>query len=392
MRVTDMIDISTVVLWNGVALILTGALFLLYWTWQKRSADLFWWYLPFLFGLLAAFSVALRPYFSPFWVESSDALLLILAYGALWQAARVFHHRDGVMVPVVVATAFWLLASVLLTAVSNGPYIDALLQGGMITVFNCAAAYEFWLGRDGERLPSRTALVVILVLNAVFQATIHLFAPLLPAPLGMRAIEAWAVIIYNVEVLFLALSITMLIIALTRERVAEVYHRLAIHDPLTGLLNRLTFDNHLSEAVEGDGKPYALLAIDIDHFKKVNDTYGHHVGDAVLVQAARTIEHGLRHSDRLYRFGGEEFVCLLPGAGLEAAKAVAERIRKSVAETVTLVREGEVRFTVSIGVAASPDGARAREAVMADADAALYLAKQRGRNRVEIAVFDMAAA
>ncbi len=389
-RVIAMIDIPTVVLWNGVALALTGALFLLYWAWQTRSTDLFWWYLPFLFGLLAAFSVVLQPFLPAFWGATGNALLLVLAYGALWQASRVFHQRSSVVLPIVAITAVWFLVSLLLAYSGRSAYIDGLLQGGLICLFNCGAVYEFWRGRAGEKLPSRMAVVVILAVNALFQAGIHLFAPLLPAPLGLQEVAAWAVITYNVEVLFLALSITMLVISLSRERVAEAYHQLAIHDPLTGLLNRLTFDSHLIEA--GDGRPYALLAIDIDHFKKVNDTFGHHVGDAVLVQAARTIEQALRRSDRLYRFGGEEFFCSLPGASCEMARLAAERIRKSVAETVTLVREGEVRFTISIGVAASEDGSRSRAAVMADADAALYLAKKRGRNRVEVAVFDKVAA
>ncbi len=391
-RAAQMIDIPTVILWNGVALSLVGTFFLLYWGWQSRSAGLFWWYLPFLFGLLAAFSVLAREMSFAFWGERGSTVLIILAYGGLWQAARVFGKRSHVMLPVVVLVAGWLALSVALGHFGGSAYFDTLFRGALITLFNGGAAYEFWRGRRREPLPSRMAVVFILAVNALFQAAIHVFSPFLPAPLGVQEVTAWAVVIYNAEVLFLALSMAMLVIALFRERVAEEYHQLAIHDPLTGLLNRLTFDTHLADEASGPTGPYALMVIDIDHFKKINDSFGHHVGDAVIVQAARTIERGLRRSDRLYRFGGEEFVCLLPDVNADVARMVAERIRKSFADVITLVPEGEVRATISIGVAASRDGSRERAAVMADADSALYLAKRGGRNRVEVSTFDQAAA
>lgn len=387
-----MIDIPTVILWNGVALSLVGAIFLLYWGWQSRSAGLFWWYLPFLFGLLAAFSVLMRPMPFAFWGERGSTLLIILAYGGLWQAARVFADRSHVMLPVLVLAAGWLALSVALGHFGGGIYFGNLALGALITLFNAGAAYEFWRGRKQEPLPSRMAVVFILVVNALFQAIIHLFSPFLPAPLGVQEVTAWAVVVYNAEVLFLALSMAMLVIALFRERVAEEYHQLAIHDPLTGLLNRLTFDAHLADETSVPTGPYALMVIDIDHFKKINDSFGHHVGDEVIIQAARTIERGLRRSDRLYRFGGEEFVCLLPGVNGDVARMIAERIRKSFSEVITLVPEGEVHATISIGVAASRDGSRAHAAVLADADSALYLAKRGGRNRVEVSTFDQAAA
>lgn len=387
-----MIDIHTVIFWNGVALSLVGAIFMLYWGKQRRSAGLLWWYLPFFLGLLAAFSALAQGKPFAFWGERGHTLLVILAYGGLWQAARVFGNRSSVIVPIMALAAGWFVVSFALARFEGEAYLDTLFRGALITFFNGGAAYEFWRGRKHEPLPSRMTVVFILAVNTLFQAAIHLFSPLLPAPLGGRPVTAWAVVVYNAEVLFLALAMTILVIALFRERVAEQYHQLAIHDPLTGLLNRLTFDKHLADETAGPTGPYALMVIDIDHFKKVNDSFGHHVGDAVIVQAARTIERGLRRGDQLYRFGGEEFVCLLPNVSGDVARMIADRIRKSFAETITQVPEGEVRATISIGVASSCDGSRERAAVLADADSALYLAKRGGRNRVEISTYDQAMA
>ncbi|MGQ3674555.1 GGDEF domain-containing protein [Xanthobacter sp. TB0139] len=380
-----MIDIPTVVLWNGVALALIGALFLLYWAWQTRAADQLWWCLPFLFGVLAAITVVTPPSLPVLTGKGGTVLCMMLAYGTLWQASRAFYRRRSVLWQVLAVVAAWVVASITLQYAGGPAYADILLRGVIIALFNILAAREFWRNRAKEELPSRKAIVAILGANALFQAFSHLFAPLLPAPLGLGDTTIWAVVTYNLVVLFIALSVTMLVISLSREKEAEEYLQLAIHDPLTGLLNRLTFDEHMAEK-EGDERlPFALIVIDIDYFKRINDDYGHHVGDAVIVQAARTIERGVRQSDKVYRFGGEEFVCMLPGVGLETAQRVAERIRKSFDETLTLVPEGEVHATISVGVAACTNGERSPSTVLNDADAALYMAKRRGRNRVEVA-------
>ncbi|MGE4372931.1 MAG: GGDEF domain-containing protein [Xanthobacter sp.] len=387
-----MIDISTVVLWNGVALALIGALFLLYWSWQTRAGEQLWWCLPFLFGVMAAIVVVADPSLPLLTDKGWTELFIMLAYGTLWQASRAFYHRKSVLWLVLLLVAVWALVSVALQHAGGNAYADILLRGLIISLFNILTAYEFWWNRAKEDLPSRKAIVVILGANALFQALSHLFAPLLPAPLGLGDPTIWAVVTYNVVVLFIALSVTMLVISLSREKEAEEYLQLAIHDPLTGLLNRLTFDEHMADRENGQRQPFALMVIDIDYFKRINDDYGHHVGDAVIVQTARTIERGVRQSDKVYRFGGEEFVCMLPGVGLETAQHVAERIRTSFDETLTLVPEGEVHATISIGVAACEDGERRPSVVLNDADAALYMAKRRGRNRVEVATASFAPA
>ncbi|MBN1239070.1 MAG: GGDEF domain-containing protein, partial [Gammaproteobacteria bacterium] len=142
------------------------------------------------------------------------------------------------------------------------------------------------------------------------------------------------------------------------------------------------------------GTPLACLMIDVDHFKRVNDEYGHLTGDGVLSQVARRIDAEVRSSDVSARYGGEEFIIVLPGTDAGAGRALAERIRRAVAaETFRLSSGGSLDVTVSIGVAelaAGPgrrDGspAEAGEALIATADRALYAAKAGGRNLVVVA-------
>jgi diguanylate cyclase (GGDEF)-like protein len=167
-------------------------------------------------------------------------------------------------------------------------------------------------------------------------------------------------------------------------RAPELYHR-AAYDPLTGLGSRRRFDQMLGACVERarqGGAPFTLIMIDVDHFKKVNDTHGHEAGDAVLRGAADTIRRNLRRNEAGacdgFRYGGEEMAVLVDGASAEAAARVAERIRRAVEKRTFLRR---INVTVSLGVAES---GRDPATTLARADAALYRAKSGGRNQVQI--------
>lgn len=130
--------------------------------------------------------------------------------------------------------------------------------------------------------------------------------------------------------------------------------------------------------------PLALITLDIDHFKKVNDTHGHNNGDRVLTELAKVMKTSLREDDLLARVGGEEFMLLLPNTGLNDAVAVAETLRQSVAEHIFTLESGEpLRLTVSQGVALDADGSQSFSQLTDTADKLLYQAKQLGRNRVE---------
>ncbi|OJF14278.1 bifunctional diguanylate cyclase/phosphohydrolase [Couchioplanes caeruleus] len=170
--------------------------------------------------------------------------------------------------------------------------------------------------------------------------------------------------------------------------------RLAVTDSLTGLYNRRFFQEMLKleseRAVRAD-EPMALIVVDLDRFKQINDTHGHPTGDAVLVQVADRIRQAVRNSDIVARYGGEEFVCLLPGAGEEAAAEVAERVRWCVRRTPIQTGPGhEIAVTASLGFAVTTsvttDGAGTDgidvERLVAAADRALYEAKAGGRDRV----------
>lgn len=165
---------------------------------------------------------------------------------------------------------------------------------------------------------------------------------------------------------------------------AELKHRdAAVLDPLTGLLNRQALQSRVIELEHQarlNGESVCFVAGDIDGFKRVNDTYGHDRGDAVLRATAYELRKALRSFELIYRLGGEEFLVVLPDAGLEHGQQTAERLRRHLIEA----RPGGLELTMSFGVSAAAGEAAAYEPLFKAADAALYKAKRAGRNRVMV--------
>ncbi|NAZ86194.1 GGDEF domain-containing protein [Kineococcus indalonis] len=171
----------------------------------------------------------------------------------------------------------------------------------------------------------------------------------------------------------------------TIERLRADLAEEAARDPLTGLRNRRRFVDDLAErllASAGGGRPLALVLLDVDHFKAVNDTHGHAVGDAVLVAVAEVLREHARAEDAV-RYGGEEFVVVLPGLDAAAATERAEELRRTC--SALRVPGSDVRVTISAGVAACPEHGTSPDELLLAADRALYAAKSGGRDQVVLA-------
>jgi diguanylate cyclase (GGDEF)-like protein len=166
----------------------------------------------------------------------------------------------------------------------------------------------------------------------------------------------------------------------------EQQRQLAVRDGLTGLYNRRAFGELLVSAVSNEDRratgSLGLVLLDVDHFKKLNDTYGHLAGDAALRSLARLLDQHLRKGDQAARYGGEEFVVILPGADAERSVGAAERLRSALERHRFVFEGARIPLSASLGVAVFPGDGRDAETLLAAADRALYAAKQAGRNRV----------
>jgi len=241
-------------------------------------------------------------------------------------------------------------------------------------------------GRLRNRWRAMTALVAIFVVG--YATYLALFVPGLTDITGMV-----------VPLVFLLgagyVWVTAKLALTTTEgvrRIAELEQE-TVTDPLTGLFNRRYLDRRIEEEVaraERYGTPLSVVLLDLDHFKNINDSYGHDAGDQVLRRFAKTIRGALRESDFVARFGGEEFLVVAPHTGLADAEILAERLRVRVAEErFRLPAEYDtadpIVMTVSIGVAGRDDQQTLATEIVRAADNCLYRAKRLGRNRVVVA-------
>ncbi len=171
------------------------------------------------------------------------------------------------------------------------------------------------------------------------------------------------------------------------EKLQDELREQALRDPLTGLYNRRYLDDALMREVaraNRERKPISIVAMDIDHFKRVNDTYGHQVGDMFLVKVGSLIKQHTRGFDFVCRYGGEEFLLVMPGASIHTAEVRAEEIRQRVMSTVIENNGQNLSVTISLGLANYPEHGQGAEAVIIKADKALYHSKHTGRNRVTV--------
>ncbi len=207
-------------------------------------------------------------------------------------------------------------------------------------------------------------------------------------PLGVITVGAEADGVFTRERRdILELISTQVAVKIDLGRAHEKINRLASTDPLTGLANRRTLEHGIEVMLERAARlrmQLAVIMVDIDHFKQVNDTYGHACGDVVLLEVARNLGQAVRHVDLAARFGGEEFSLVLENTDRAGAKRLAERIREAVAALEVDCEADKITVTISMGIAVFPDHGDGQEDLLTRADQALYEAKESGRNRVVV--------
>ena len=379
------LDIATLLLVTFVLTFLVGVLFLLSWVQARQTRALAIWGISHLVGAVASAGLSLRGAI-PDWISIGVAnTLVIAAYGLIWSGVRAFEGRSlRLALPALGGGIF--AAACFVPSFYGSIEARVVLASLIATVFCAASALEIWRGR-AERLVSRYPAVILLCAYGLCYAVRIPAALIAPLPKGPDALQSpWVAILCFAAMLF-TIAIAFTFMALTKER-AERSQRLAASiDPLTGIANRRAFVRE-AETMLARPSPCALLLFDLDHFKDVNDTYGHAVGDGVLV-AFCALGRALLPEERVFgRVGGEEFACLIPAADPEAARREAVRFGRAFA-ALRLPTLPNLRVGVSIGVAASASGREDFDALMRRADLALYRAKHNGRSCTELADADL---
>jgi diguanylate cyclase (GGDEF)-like protein len=285
-----------------------------------------------------------------------------------------------IVIGTVAQSAAWLAYAYLVNVrgIADGSWLYTDWQASwVIMVAGCVALLLGVERRRSSRLWSTSTWVGTGVVTGLIVVTLADSTAIRTAP--VRVLAA----LIGLALLLLRLQLTVR----DRGRLAAEMHRLAETDVLTGVPNRRAFEQRLAAAARNAaerGAPFGLLVIDIDHFKVVNDGYGHPFGDEVLIHVTRRLAACLRPLDALARLGGEEFGVLAHGVTPAQLADIAERCRRAVAAEPIEVEETAVPVTVSIGAACMPDHASSSTELVRIADRALYQAKDMGRNRVDV--------
>jgi diguanylate cyclase (GGDEF)-like protein len=375
------LDTTTLYLVATLVAAMLGGM-LLFFGRQEKIPALYWWGAAYLLG---AASVAL-------WTLAGALLgeALSLAFNAIgfvacamvWNAARVFHGRKPSWIGLGFGAAAWMAAIYSLPPEASA--MRMTIGAGVVALYATLTASELWTERR-KSVQRRWPTVIVPFLHGFVLMLPILIGDIVDSGAGHFGASIWAMI-FAIELVLYAVGTVFLIFMLVSERTVAAHKVAASCDPLTGMFNRRGFSEATARMIEREakaGRPITVMIFDIDHFKSINDRFGHPAGDEVLKLFASVITNTLRITDLCGRIGGEEFAAMLP-CSLEEAMHAAERVREAFATCGIEIDDAPVATTVSIGVAGGPAHTEL-DVLLAAADTALYDAKRGGRNRVQAA-------
>lgn len=372
-----LLDVRTLVLiYTGIRI--GQALVLVYlWRVQRNYPPAKDWALGALMSAVGLFLVGLRE-LVPVWVSEvlGNALLfpgwMIFDYGIVRAAGKQPPVKVGLTIcALAIGSLAWH------TLVSPDYRVLFVTQNLLFVIFDLYAAYACLKVSEGSRTLTFRLIAMLLILLAM--------SCLWRVAGGLAFSSPWPRLLWIAAAIIGFPMITMLLALQTSQKLQDEINDQARHDMLTGAFNRRAFDEFAKREWSRTVRhsyPFSMLMVDIDHFKQFNDQHGHQMGDVALIQVSESAQASLRPNDIWCRYGGEEFVALLPDTTIEQAIVVAERLHSSVEKAMIATPSGLRNVSVSIGVAERSSTQSQWTEVLAVSDAALYKAKAAGRNRI----------
>ena len=334
-----------------------------------------WWGSAYLIG---AFSLTLwlTPLSQRLPAEIPEALTL-LACGVVWSGVRLLHARRIHPLSAFAGAALWPFVCQF-PGFEPGTKLRLAVGAVVVAVYTFAIAREFWRERRKSLMSRRAGVLVPMLHAAVF-----LTAPVMQLLQPEQTASIWLTL-FIIQIMIYSTGAAFLVLLTAKEQHVDLYRRAASTDPLTGLLNRRAFSEcalALCAQRSLRGKPVTVMMFDLDHFKSINDRFGHAMGDAVLKVFAQVMRTSTRTNDIVARLGGEEFAAIVPG-DLSVAALIGERVRAAFEIAGVVVEGHAIGGTVSIGAASAIVPVTNFDALIERADQALYRAKHEGRNRI----------
>jgi diguanylate cyclase (GGDEF)-like protein len=376
------LDVPTLFIVSMFVTTILGLFLLFAWAQDRSIRALAWWGVAYLIGGVSVAIYTVQDSFSNALSMAIGNALLFVACGVIWSGARLFHGRDVKPIWMFAGALVWLVALPLPGFVTS-TMARVVLSSIAIAGYTLLTAWELWGGRK-ERLLSRWPAMAVLALHGVVFLSPIPIVLLSDSEIGFSDFMGGWFAIFALETLLYAIATAFIILTMAKERSERIHRTAATIDPLTEIFNRralLETGRRILGRIAWDKQPVSVLMFDLDHFKKINDRFGHAVGDRALQTFARTAAVRLRATDILGRLGGEEFAAILPGTSLLSAAVAAERVRVAFQADAAEIDGLPIGGTVSIGVAATESPDSDIDTLLAQADIALYAAKASGRNR-----------
>ncbi len=384
------LDVNTLFMVTIYVEAILGLLLLFVWVQNSSIYAVAWWGFA---DLMRSMSVVLFGFHGTVpdvvSIDLANAILLS-SFAMTWTGARLFDGRRVRPLGLVAGAAIWLVFS-RIPGLMEMNELRMLLSSSIVAAYTWLTAYEFWRGRSEPLVSRWPAIFMLFAHGSLFLLRTPLANALPWSPTNEVFSSVWLNVL-SFEALLFTIAIAFILLAMAKERTEYRHMTAAMVDPLTGIANRRAFlieGTQVMKRQSVERRPGAVLLIDLDHFKSINDRFGHAIGDRVLQVFAESATANIKDSDVIGRLGGEEFGAVLYNVDRERALVMAERIRSTFAAAAVEVDGRPVMATVSVGMVFNEDSTFDVSALLAQADQALYHAKERGRNRVEIASLDL---
>ena len=378
------LDMATMAAADIFITALLGLMLLFAWLQSRAGASLGWWGVAHVVQTCGLLLLIFADRVKLLSVLEIGLAFILASYAFMWIGARTFDERSSAPVIMFSAVGFWLVMGFSGLMHSHLAYF---MLFSIISASYCfSVAIEFWRGR-AESLTSRWPAIVLMCVTGLgylswvpLSATMPFTAGSLPFPAN------WFATVILVTVLG-KIAMAFIVLAMAKERLELRQRTEALTDQLTGLPNRRAFFRQALRRMrprDGRSQPVSVLMFDLDHFKSINDRFGHGIGDRVLKLFAETLFIRLKSTDVIGRVGGEEFAALLLDADAHGAMCAAERVREAFAEAAKVIEGISVNATVSVGGVTGEAIDTSLHLLIERADIALYAAKEAGRNCIKM--------
>ncbi|WP_119307135.1 GGDEF domain-containing protein [Cohaesibacter haloalkalitolerans] len=378
------LDLATVLLLQKTAYIVGAATFVYLWFTSSHLPALIYLTLGFLLMAFGSTLAGMGEWASiPQSIWQMGSLVCGLwGYTFIWLGFRTLSKRGASARDLLAFTPTTLLIVIaMMTHFEQVNAYRAATFNLVAAMAFLASAVQFMIDYKDEPLRSRYMIAAVSGIAGLLclNAAVGFLNP------QLFILDPLTVFYYVIVLNFILVVFTVVLLS---DRAHTSLQRQAHTDHLTGVSNRRSFFMQFAGTPATED---ALLLLDLDHFKRVNDRFGHVAGDVVLQVIALRIKSCLRPDDVLARYGGEEFIALLPRAGLQEANIMCERIRHAICHEPVIVRDQQIHVSASIGAAVASDADGTLQQLINAADQKLYQAKEKGRNRVELVCTDRAA-